>query len=64
MEEISISYTESLNHKSEALDLNTTKEVIEEHLMSPYRWVREAAAKHPTIDKEWIEKSMKGCVSI
>jgi hypothetical protein len=27
--------------------------------MSPYRWVREAAAKHPTIDKEWIEKSIK-----
>jgi len=26
--------------------------------MSPYRWVREAAAKHPTIDKKWIEKSM------
>ena len=54
-----ISYTESLNHKAEALDLNTTKEVIEEHLMSPYRWVRETAAKHPAIDKEWIEKSMK-----
>lgn len=54
-----ISYTESLNHKAEALDLNTKKEVIEEHLMSPYRWVREAAAKHPTIDKEWIEKSIK-----
>ena len=58
-EEISISYADSIHHKAEALDLNTTKEVIEEHLMSPYRWVREAAAKHPTIDKEWIEKSMK-----
>ena len=54
-----ISYIDSLNHKAEALDLNTTKEVIEKHLMSPYRWVREAAAKHPTLDKEWIEKSMK-----
>jgi len=52
-------YAESLNHKAEALDLKTSMQIIEQYLSSPYRWVREAAAKHPTIDKEWIEKSMK-----
>ena len=58
-EEISISYADSLNHKAEALDLKTSMQIIEQYLSSPYRWVRETAAKHPTIDKEWIEKSMK-----
>ena len=53
------SYSESLNHKAEALDLNTGKEVIEKHLMSQYRWVREAAAKHPIVDKEWIYLCME-----
>ena len=53
------SYSESLNHKAEALDLNTGKEVIEKHLMSQYRWVREAAAKHPIVDKEWIDLCME-----
>ena len=48
-----------MNHKAEALDLNTGKEVIEKHLMSQYRWVREAAAKHPIVDKEWIDLCME-----
>ena len=54
-----ISYTESLNHKAEALDLKASLQIIEQYLSSPYRWVREAAAKHLVLKKEWIEKNLE-----
>jgi hypothetical protein len=53
------SYTESLNHKAEALDLKASMQIIEQYLSSPYRWVREAAAKHLVLKKEWIEENLE-----
>ena len=52
-------YLNSLKSKKEALNPSTNKQIINKYLTSEYRWVRQAAATHPSIDKYKIKKLIK-----
>jgi hypothetical protein len=48
------SYDISLLKKAVALNKKTDKEIIQKLLLSSYRWVRQAAASHPSLKKKDI----------
>ncbi len=52
-------YSSSRVRKTVALNSGTPKEVIDKLISDEHRWVREAAASHPTIDKQKIEELIK-----
>ena len=52
-------YSSSRVRKTVALNSGTPKVVIDKLIIDEHRWVREAAASHPTIDKQKIDELIK-----
>tara|TARA_Y100000031_G_scaffold41143_1_gene47473 strand:+ start:82 stop:357 length:276 start_codon:yes stop_codon:yes gene_type:complete len=52
-------YTSSRIRCAVALNKNTPKSIIDKLLKDDYRWVREAAASHPFVDKTEIDQLIK-----
>jgi hypothetical protein len=52
-------YSSSRIRKTVALNSGTPKVVIDKLIIDEHRWVREAAASHPTIDKQKIDELIK-----